>query len=74
MLVLRPAARGLGVRQERVGEDPPPLAFLAIRWSAAAAALVVALVHALVFILEPAAGRATTDASSAVFLARGSAM
>jgi hypothetical protein len=42
-----------------------------IRWSAAAAALVVALVHALVFILEPAAGRAITDASSAVFWLAG---
>jgi hypothetical protein len=38
-----------------------------IRWSAAGAALLVALVHALVFVLEPAAGRAITDASSAVF-------
>ncbi|MFO7563180.1 MAG: hypothetical protein R6X02_11095 [Enhygromyxa sp.] len=38
-----------------------------IRWSAAGAALVVALVHALVFVLEPAAGRAITDAGSAVF-------
>jgi len=38
-----------------------------IRWSAAPAALVMALVHGLVFVLEPAVGRAITDASSAAF-------
>lgn len=38
-----------------------------IRWAAAGALLVVAIAHALVFVLDPGIGRAITDGSSALF-------